>query len=48
MSPSLRGQREQLVREHMESENHHDFETTLGTFEASLMTRLPFATNRKS
>ncbi len=25
--------REKLVREHMESENHHDFETTLGTFE---------------
>jgi len=33
MSQSLREKREQLVREHMESENHHDFETTLGTFE---------------
>lgn len=28
----LREHREALVREHMESENHHDFETTLGTF----------------
>jgi steroid delta-isomerase-like uncharacterized protein len=27
-----RDRREALVREHMESENHHDFETTLGTF----------------
>ena len=33
MSESLRERRETLVREHMESENHHDFETTLGTFE---------------
>lgn len=24
--------REAVVREHMESENHHDFDTTLGTF----------------
>ena len=29
----LRERREAIVREHMESENHHDFETTLGTFE---------------
>jgi steroid delta-isomerase-like uncharacterized protein len=29
----LREHREALVREHMESENHHDFDTTLGTFE---------------
>lgn len=29
---SLRAHREALVREHMESENHHDFETTLDTF----------------
>jgi steroid delta-isomerase-like uncharacterized protein len=29
----LRDRREALVREHMESENQHDFETTLGTFE---------------
>ena len=29
----VRERREALVREHMESENHHDFETTLGTFE---------------
>jgi len=28
----LRERREALVREHMESENHHDFELTLGTF----------------
>ncbi|HYN52790.1 MAG TPA: hypothetical protein VES62_17865, partial [Thermoleophilaceae bacterium] len=28
----LRERREALVREHMESENQHDFETTLGTF----------------
>lgn len=28
----LRERREAIVREHMESENHHDFETTLGTF----------------
>jgi steroid delta-isomerase-like uncharacterized protein len=33
MSQDLRERRETLVREHMESENHHDFETTLGTFE---------------
>ena len=29
---NLRQRREAIVREHMESENHHDFETTLGTF----------------
>lgn len=28
----LREQRENVVREHMESENRHDFEATLGTF----------------
>lgn len=28
----LRGRREAIVREHMESENDHNFETTLGTF----------------
>jgi steroid delta-isomerase-like uncharacterized protein len=28
----LREQREQLVREHMESENMHDFDVTLATF----------------
>jgi len=33
MSGDLREQREALVREHMESENDHDFETTLGTFD---------------
>ena len=33
MTGDLRTRRETLVREHMESENHHDFETTLGTFE---------------
>jgi steroid delta-isomerase-like uncharacterized protein len=29
----LRQRREAIVREHMESENHHDFDTTIGTFE---------------
>jgi steroid delta-isomerase-like uncharacterized protein len=29
---SLRDRREAVVREHMESENEHDFDTTLGTF----------------
>jgi hypothetical protein len=29
----LRERREQLVREHMESENTHDFDVTLETFE---------------
>lgn len=29
----LRQRREAIVREHMESENVHDFETTLGTFD---------------
>ncbi len=28
----LRDHREALVREHMESENHHEFDVTLGTF----------------
>jgi len=28
----LREHREAIVREHMDPENHHDFETTLGTF----------------
>jgi steroid delta-isomerase-like uncharacterized protein len=27
-----RSSREAVVREHMESENHHDFDTTIGTF----------------
>ncbi len=34
-SPSdaeLRARREAVVREHMESENHHDFDTTIATF----------------
>ena len=30
--PDLRRRREALVREHMESENVHDFDTTIGTF----------------
>jgi steroid delta-isomerase-like uncharacterized protein len=30
--PSLRGQRERTVREHMESENRQDFAATLATF----------------
>jgi steroid delta-isomerase-like uncharacterized protein len=29
----LRAERERLVREHMESENRHDFDVTLATFE---------------
>ena len=29
---SLRERREAVVREHMESENRHDFDTTMGTF----------------
>jgi hypothetical protein len=32
MDPSLRQTRERIVREHMESENRHDFQTTLATF----------------
>jgi steroid delta-isomerase-like uncharacterized protein len=32
VAPELRERREALVREHMESENEHDFETTLHTF----------------
>jgi steroid delta-isomerase-like uncharacterized protein len=31
-SSQLRERREAVVREHMESENHHDFDTTIGTF----------------
>src|SRR5579859_3199627 len=30
---SLRARREAIVREHMESENRHEFDVTLGTFE---------------
>ena len=35
MAPTanLRQSREAVVREHMESENRHDFDTTIGTFE---------------
>jgi steroid delta-isomerase-like uncharacterized protein len=29
----LRARREAVVREHMESENHHDFDTTIATFD---------------
>ena len=32
VSEEIRQSREALVREHMESENDHDFETTIGTF----------------
>jgi steroid delta-isomerase-like uncharacterized protein len=32
-SEALRQRREALVREHMESENHHDFDTTIATFD---------------
>src|SRR3954451_21176109 len=31
-SPDLRQRREAVVREHMESENQYDFDTTIGTF----------------
>ena len=31
-SAELRAHREAIVREHMESENQHDFDTTIGTF----------------
>ena len=31
--PSLRERREAVVREHMESENHHEFDATLATFD---------------
>lgn len=32
LSDDLRAAREAVVREHMESENVHDFDTTIGTF----------------
>jgi steroid delta-isomerase-like uncharacterized protein len=31
-SEAMRARREAIVREHMESENDHDFDTTIGTF----------------
>jgi steroid delta-isomerase-like uncharacterized protein len=31
--PDLRQRREAIVREHMESENRHDFDTTIATFD---------------
>jgi steroid delta-isomerase-like uncharacterized protein len=33
MTEGLREKREAIVREHMESENRHEFDVTLGTFE---------------
>jgi steroid delta-isomerase-like uncharacterized protein len=33
VSEALRAQREETVREHMESENRHEFDVTLGTFD---------------
>ncbi len=33
VSEELRGLREAIVREHMDSENRHDFDVTLGTFD---------------
>ncbi len=33
VSEELRGLREAVVREHMDSENRHDFDVTLGTFD---------------
>jgi steroid delta-isomerase-like uncharacterized protein len=32
VSPEVRETRERLVREHMESENRHEFDVTMGTF----------------
>jgi steroid delta-isomerase-like uncharacterized protein len=32
IAADLRGKREAIVREHMESENRHDFDTTMSTF----------------
>ena len=32
VSADLSARREAIVREHMESENHHDFDTTIATF----------------
>lgn len=32
VTAAVRKERERIVREHMESENRHDFETTMGTF----------------
>jgi steroid delta-isomerase-like uncharacterized protein len=32
MAPDLRQRREAVVREHMESENRHDFDATIATF----------------
>jgi steroid delta-isomerase-like uncharacterized protein len=32
-SATLRERRERIVREHMEAENHHDFDFALGTFD---------------
>ena len=32
-APTLRDRREALVREHMESENRHEFDVTIGTFD---------------
>jgi steroid delta-isomerase-like uncharacterized protein len=32
LDPELRARREALVREHMESENRHEFDVTMGTF----------------
>ncbi len=33
VTKALREKRERIVREHMESENEHDFDTTIGTFD---------------
>jgi len=33
ISPEVRERREHIVREHMESENRHEFDATIGTFE---------------
>ena len=33
VTPELRQRREEIVREHMESENRHEFDTTLETFD---------------
>jgi steroid delta-isomerase-like uncharacterized protein len=41
VTAELRDRRDELVREHMESENVHDFDTTLATFEHPLYELVP-------
>jgi len=45
---SLRSRREAVVREHMESENHHDFDTTIGDLRAPALRGIgPASRSRK-